>query len=491
MIIQGNSTTTMWKNRYQRFIRGVREIKGIAARSRYILWCGRRCMNFFFSYLASKTNCSPNATATLSNIAIPVSIDKANMLGYMYGNRLKLAIVNRNNCINFVIPTIAPAIIYGGYISYFNLAARLISQGHVIRFIVTDSRSLPKNKLLEMLQGHPTICYVLQNAEILHAIAQENYVPISVSSNDTFVAYSAFTALLCHHATKEIGKEKFIFYIQEEEGHFHANNSFKAMVEYIYTLPHLAIFNSYMLENYFRMFKLGVFQLEASEKITNHLTFKHSLSNRRLPTKNEIANRTQKKLLFFARPEQHAERNLFEIGLIALRICCYQGIFDKEKWEFHAIGAMTSGFSLELANGHFLKFLPRQSITEYAELLLNYDLGLSLMYAPHPSVPNFEMAAAGMPTVTTTFINRSRAEMEEICPNLIAAHPHIEGVVAGIKEALIKVSQYDDRIKNAKFDWPRTWEETFSDDWLNQFKQLLSVNNTQSEDKTIITYATT
>ena len=272
-----------------------------------------------------------------------------------------------------------------------------------------------------------------------------------------FIAYSAFTALLCHRACKELGLEKFIFYLQEEEGHFHAHNSFRATIEYVYTLPHIPVFNSEMLENYFRIMRLGVFS-----NITNpgcHMTFRHSLSNTRFPILSEIAGRSpKKKLLFFARPEQHAERNLFEIGLIALRICCNNGEFELGEWEFHAIGAMTEGYSVDIGGGHSLKFLERRSLVEYAALLYEYDIGLSLMYARIQAYQILKWPLLECQQLLRRLSIAQKTEMERICPNFIAVPPHIEGVVAGIKEAIGRVSDYKTRVKNAEFDWPRSWK---------------------------------
>jgi hypothetical protein len=431
----------------------------------------RKFIQLLLQEIAGKVGGRANS-GVLANISLAPGIERANTLGYAYTNRLKFERVDCKPRINLVIPSLSPGIIFGGYISLFNFASCLVSRGYAVRFIVTESMSHTKERLLPMLTGFPAALFAVQNAEVIRAIPYMAYSPIPVSKHDVFIAYSALTALLCHRASEELGTGKFIYYLQEEEGHFHAHNSFRATIEYVYTLPHIPIFNSELLENYFRIMRLGIFSCD--EAPCRHMTFRHALSTARYPTLGEIAGRSPKRLLFFGRPEQHAERNLFEIGLIALRICCANGMFQPGEWEFHAIGAMTDGYSLELGGSYSLEFLERRPVAEYAELLYQYDLGLSLMYTPHPSVPNFEMAAAGMPTVTTTFANRSKAEMERICPNFIAVPPHIEGVVGGIKEALGRVYDYETRVKNAKFDWPRSWEESFSNVWLDEFDQLVA-----------------
>jgi hypothetical protein len=460
----------LWRQRFARFLATYRSLHGASARARYLTVTGRKFVQLVLQQIAHRVGGSPLGTP--ANISLASGIERASTLAYAYANRLKLSPGHYPPRINLVIPMLSPAIIFGGYISFFNFASRLIARGYPLRFIVTENMSHSREQLLNVLDGFPAARLSIQNADVVRALPHVSYTPIPVSRQDVFIAYSAFSALLCHRACEELGTRRFIFYLQEEEGHFHSHNAYRATVEYVYTLPHIAIFNSPMLENYFRMMNLGVFSTHRAPG--RYMTFRHALSTTRHPVLGDIAHRSPKKLLFFARPEQHAERNLFEIGLIALRSCCDAGLFRSGEWEFHAIGAMTDGFSLNLGEDRTLKFLARRPTAEYTKLLYQYDLGVSLMYAPHPSVPNFEMAAAGMPTVTTTFVNRSKAEMESICANFIAVQPHIEGVKSGIGEAVGRVYDYETRVENAKFEWPRSWDESFTGAWLDEFDRLVA-----------------
>jgi hypothetical protein len=461
----------LWRQRFKRFFVTFGNLKGVSARAGYLAESVRRFFRLVLLEIADRIGGAPGSGVP-SNVSLASGIERANTLGYAYARKLKFDAGDYQPRINLVIPSLSPGIIFGGYISFFNFAARLVARGYAIRFIVTESMSHTKEQLLPMLAGFPAASLAVRNAEVIRAIPYMPYPPIPASRHDVFIAYSAMSALLCHRACEDLGTDKFIFYLQEEEGHFHAHNAYRATIEYVYTLPHIPIFNSEMLANYFRMRRLGIFGHDAAPG--RHMTFRHALSTTRFPTQGEMSGRSPRRLLFFGRPEQHAERNLFEIGLLALRKCCDAGMFAPGEWELHAIGAMTDGFSLDLGHGRSLKFLARRPVVEYAELLYQYDLGLSLMYAPHPSVPNFEMAAAGMPTVTTTFVNRSKAEMESVCPNFIAVPPHIEGVVGGLTEALSRVSDYAARVQNAKFSWPRSWEESFGNGWLDEFDQVIA-----------------
>ena len=60
-------------------------------------------------------------------------------------------------------------------------------------------------------------------------------------------------------------------------------------------------------------------------------------------------------------------------------------------------------------------------------VLREHDVGLALMYTPHPSLVPIEMASAGMLTVTNSFENKTAEALAAISPNLIAAEPERRG----------------------------------------------------------------
>ena len=55
---------------------------------------------------------------------------------------------------------------------------------------------------------------------------------------------------------------------------------------------------------------------------------------------------------------------------------------------------------VKLGNGLSLHGLGKLSLAEYAAVLARMDLGISLMFSPHPSYPPLEMAAAGVRVLT-------------------------------------------------------------------------------------------
>ena len=104
-----------------------------------------------------------------------------------------------------------------------------------------------------------------------------------------------------------------------------------------------------------------------------------------------------RRLLFYARPEVHASRNLFEVGMMALDAAIASGGFSG--WELAGVGTVElGGGALELPrSGATLRLIPRGPQADYGRMLSSFDAGLALMYTPDPGLVALEMAAAGMP----------------------------------------------------------------------------------------------
>jgi glycosyltransferase involved in cell wall biosynthesis len=204
-----------------------------------------------------------------------------------------------------------------------------------------------------------------------------------------------------------------------------------------------------------------------------HIAFRHAIEGSPPPAAAELAARTERKLLFWARPERNTARNLFELSLAALREACASGLFPRSSWRLHAIGCAAYA-PMPLPGGQRLEFLGRLAHPDYVRALPTYDVGLVPMFSPHPSVPNFELAAAGVPTVTTAFSNRPKAAMESACPNLVVCEASVEAMTAALAEAAQRALDGSQRLIGAQFDWPRDWRDVFDHAWLARFTAELA-----------------
>jgi hypothetical protein len=175
--------------------------------------------------------------------------------------------------------------------------------------------------------------------------------------------------------------------------------------------------------------------------------------------------------LFYARPEPHAARNMFELGLMALQRALWEGEFVG--WQLRGIGSLGSARRLVLGDGPELELLPRQSQVAYARVLAEHDVGLALMYTPHPSLVPIEMACAGMLSVTNTFENKTREALQAISPNLIAADPSIDAVADALLDAAAGVDDVERRVRGSAVNWSRDWRDSFDDRLLDRIENYL------------------
>jgi hypothetical protein len=163
---------------------------------------------------------------------------------------------------------------------------------------------------------------------------------------------------------------------------------------------------------------------------------------------------------------------MYETAVLGLVRAIEGGAFPG-RWEFHGIGTVDHGGELSLTRGARLKLLPKQDIARYRGLFRGYDVGLSLMYTPHPSLVPIEMAAAGMVTVTNTYANKTASQLLHISPNFVPVEPTVEGVAAGLAEAATRTSDHDARVRGSAVRWSTTWEQAFNPRVMQRLAEFL------------------
>jgi hypothetical protein len=239
-----------------------------------------------------------------------------------------------------------------------------------------------------------------------------------------------------------------------------------------YALPHTALFSTDLLREWFAANEVGVFASGRAAGERDSISFDNAITPVGPVRAEDLSRPGGRRLLFYARPEEHAARNLFEVGAMALDRAVAEGRFAG--WELSGIGTVElGGGALPLPrSGAQLGLIPRIPQAEYARLLRSCDVGLALVYTPHPGLVAIEMAAAGMATVTNTFENKDAAALERISANLIGAHPSVEGVAAALVEAEARCEELDRRAEASRVAWPANWDDALGSDTLAEIERL-------------------
>jgi len=362
---------------------------------------------------------------------------------------------------SFLLPTLDSEIMFGGYAAVLEWMRRFSAAGYAIRILICDDSRFNEELARYQLGRREGCADLAQDMEIRNVTRKQERVP--VRRNDRFFAYSTWTALWAAEFARHTDQRNIAFLIQEYEAVFHAHDSFRAVVESAYRLPHIPIFNSRALADYFRDQQLGVFMKREAGAEPAWFSFEHALVRVERPDLEQLAARTTRRLLFYARPEAHAARNLFEIGILALRKALRKGVFDP-RWTFHGIGALAQQDAVELDTGVPLILMPKTDAAAYGRMLGEHDIGLSLMMAPHPSLLPYEMAAAGLVVVTNRYDYRDDRYYAAISQNIISADPDIDSLTDALRVAVCMADDAPERIAGAKLNWNTSWSNAISDE---------------------------
>ncbi len=255
---------------------------------------------------------------------------------------------------------------------------------------------------------------------------------------------------------------------------FYPHDTIHALAMASYMLPHRALYSTELLRQYARRQRIGVFASDLDQGDKHSISFENAITAY-AASRIAMSSRKRKRLLFYARPEQHAERNAFVLGLMALRRAISTGGFDISQWEFHGVGASKPSAPVPLGYGAELKILPKVGLDEYHQLLTQYDVGLSLMLTPHPSLVPLDMAAAGQLVVTNTFENKTADAMTAISSNIYAVAPTTDALSNALRQVTQYVNDYDARIVGSQLNWARTWEQSLNDRVMAQLNEWLSL----------------
>lgn len=152
---------------------------------------------------------------------------------------------------------------------------------------------------------------------------------------------------------------------------------------------------------------------------------------------------------------------MFELTAKAIIAAYKEGIFDPNEWD--CIGMGLGECTLQLNEESQSVCMPRMNLTEYIQSVASFDVCLTLMASPHPSLIPMDLAGSGAIVVTNTFATKTNQYLESICSNIIPSEPTLPGLIAALKKAKERSLELEERHRAAAaMQYPRSWEETFT-----------------------------
>lgn len=298
--------------------------------------------------------------------------------------------------LNILVPTLNPTEIFAGIATALDIGLGLAVRGYSVRFIATDLPMSSPGTSRSFVLGR------LGQGQDLEAVAARINLYCGVQSptltlhpHDVFMATAWWSAHVAEKLIRrhEMVQARFLYLIQDYEPHFYAWGPEFADAMASYHFDFEPVFNTTLLRDWFSEQGFG---FAAGDVLAFHPSIdieRYSHVTRR------AGGAGPRRLALYGRPD--VPRNMYATAIEALARFVEKEGLGPEEIELVSIGQHHSDVSLP--GGLVLRSLGKLPWEDYPDYLGTVDLGLSLMYSPHPSHPPLEMAAAGVRVVTNGF----------------------------------------------------------------------------------------
>lgn len=375
---------------------------------------------------------------------------------------------DRPPTINVMVPAFDFGSISAGFFGVFQFSRFLRKTGFNVRLVLFDNFYFDKEKFSKKFADYPGMENILDELEVEYI--GERKQPLKVSKIDVSVATVWYSAYFAEKVNRVVGRSRFIYLIQDYEANFFPGGSQFTLADLTYKMDYAAVFSSESLQSYFFENDIGGIK----SRFIEYIYFDNACSAY-LPSKDEFFGineaKYKKTLAFYSRPI--VDRNMFELTALALTTFYRSGKLRPEEWD--CVGMGLGDGVIELLPGLNSIHLPRMSLKEYIDRVSGFDVCLTLMASPHPSMIPMDLAASGSLVVTNTFKTKDRKYLKGLSDNIIAAEPNLSDLVEALAVAVDRSKNIDLRYQNAKkMKFPRDWEQSFGP---NHLKFINSVIN--------------
>ncbi|MCU7795571.1 MAG: hypothetical protein KZQ75_00430 [Candidatus Thiodiazotropha sp. (ex Myrtea spinifera)] len=374
-------------------------------------------------------------------------------LRYLHYYKLTFDFSGGEKRIWFFFNAVDSQFVFGGYIAVLQFIIFLKYKGHDIGII---TRQKPKN-----VDKHSLLKEALSGVEVL---VVESGSSIRINDEDTIITYDWVTSYILLRANRYGNKKiRHYYFCQEDESVFYPNGSVSSLVDIVQkafiTSDIIPIFNSKKLKDYFA-------KKMSCSRLVDSLYFEQAIPDCLSLQQTYEANNDRNRIVVYGRPEKHAERNMFEIVILALAKaieCDYELMRD---FDYLSLGSKMFD-RLPLSNGVELIMKEKVSYDEYINILKNSAVVVALMNAPHPSVPPFESVRNGIRTVINCGLyERDEKYYNDISNLFYPAYGGIDEIANAIMVAVKdwKISRSTDSemvYGHDNIPHPNNWNDSF------------------------------
>ncbi|MDB5277546.1 MAG: hypothetical protein JWR61_2501 [Ferruginibacter sp.] len=310
--------------------------------------------------------------------------------------------------INLLVPALSIRFSFGGINTALDFFTEFIGHAKNARIIITDEaisdlKALPKSEDWKLvtsegndMSGLSIVCF-----------GDRYNKTIPVRKNDVFIATAWWTS---YNGERILNwqKEKWgepaaplIYLIQDfEPGFYKWSSRYLLALSTYHQKNMIAVINTSLLYEFVKssgiiLNRHYIFEPGLNRNLASHLNAKT------IPVK-------KKRIIFYGRPS--VERNAYEIIVKGLELWSFWHTNAKD-WEIISLGEIYP--NIRLGNDIDIIVKGKVTLDEYANLLLDSAIGISLMVSPHPSYPPLEMAAFNLGVVTNKFSNKDLSNFHD------------------------------------------------------------------------------
>jgi hypothetical protein len=347
--------------------------------------------------------------------------------------------------LNLVTDSINSGSLFGGVGTSLILSSLLARRWNAGLRIITRTQNSDKRNFEQVLG--PNHISIPESVEFVFADIKHPAVEIPVSDGDVFLTTSWWTTWSVKQA---INPRKILYLLQEDERAFFPFGDDHLMASEVMQDPAIqVIVNSKMLADHLIA--------EGFETVRQTGLWFEPAWSQDVFFFNPLLPKARKNFFFYARPNNI--RNLFFRGIEVIEGAIVKGILNPSEWDFYFAGREIPNLTL---NGISPKRFENLAWADYGALVRKMDLGLCLMYTPHPSYPPLDMAASGAVAVTNRF--GAKKNLDQYSENILCRDVGVESLIQGIAEGVQLASDPETRLKHYQNNHiSRDWNASFED----------------------------
>ncbi len=320
--------------------------------------------------------------------------------------------------VNLITDSIGSGSLFGGVGTALIFAALLANRlGAPLRIVTRTKRAQPSNL------DHVLSLYGIQLAhevQFKFAAFYDRKYELDMIEGDVFITTSWWTTAA---TLPSVPHRAIIYLLQEDERMFYPFSDDRMKCEAILRNRHIR----YLVNT--RLMFDHLVQDGLDNMVARGRWFEPAFPSQVFYPRARAAG-GKRRFFFYARPNNL--RNLFYLGIEVIEQAILQQVLDLQHWDIILVGKDIP--AVTLGNGYTPTKCENLSWSDYAELIGTVDLGLSLMYTPHPSYPPLDLAASGAVVVTNQFANKQ--VLTGYSKNIICAALERDALVEGLRQGV-------------------------------------------------------